>query len=468
MNNFMTQKQHIHFVGIGGIGMSGMAELLYNHGFKISGSDLNKSKITIHLDKIGIKIFYNHKKENISNCNLIVYSSAVNKNNNELQYGLNKCIPIIKRSELLGEIIKIKDISIGVAGTHGKTTTSSILGSILYENKLNPTLIIGGIVNKFNSNNISGDGNIIVVEADEFDRSFLHLNPTYSIINNLDLEHLDCYKNLDDLKTTFSKYANSIPFYGKIAINNDSKHLKSIDNKINRPKITYGIKNKSDVNAKIISFNENTSNFKIKSSVYNANFKVTLNYPGIHNIYNALAATTIALELGIKSNIISKSLNSYSGVQRRFELVYNNKKNNIYVIDDYAHHPIEIEHTINAAKLGWKNRIISIFEPHLFSRTKEFFKEFSKALSLSDIIIITDIYGAREKKIPGISSMLIKDELDKKKYKNIYYIKDKNDIPNEIINLINPNDFIICMGAGKINSILNNLINLIKDKYEKK
>jgi len=466
MKDFMTKKQHIHFIGIGGIGMSGMAELLYNHGFKISGSDLNQSKITTHLEKIGIEIFYNHKKENISTSDLIVYSSAVNENNNEIQFGINKSIPIIKRSELLGEIIKIKDISIGVAGTHGKTTTSSILGSILYESELNPTLIIGGIVNKFNSNNISGDGNIIVVEADEFDRSFLHLNPTYSIINNLDLEHLDCYKDLDDLKTTFSTFANSVPFYGKVAINNDSQHLKTIYDKINRSKITYGINNKSDVNAEIISFNESTSNFKIKSSSYNANFKVTLNHPGIHNIYNTLAATTIALELGVKSNIISKSLNSYSGVKRRFELVYHNKNNNIYVIDDYAHHPIEIEHTINAAKAGWKNRIISIFEPHLYSRTKEFFKEFSEALSLSDITIITDIYGAREQEIQGISSRLIKDELDKKNYKNAYYIEDKNHIPNEIINLINPNDFIICMGAGKINSINNKLINLIKDKYD--
>ena len=223
MKNFMNQSRHIHFVGIGGIGMSGMAELLYNHGFKISGSDLNRSDRTDHLSKIGIDISIGHDKNNISGSDLIVYSSAISNDNKEIKLGKIRNIPIIKRSELLGEIIKIKDISIGVAGTHGKTTTSSMLGSIIHEANLDPTLIIGGIVNKFNSNNISGNGDIIVVEADEFDRSFLALNPTYSIINNLDLEHLDCYKDIDDLKNTFCSFANSIPFYGKIAINNDSK-----------------------------------------------------------------------------------------------------------------------------------------------------------------------------------------------------------------------------------------------------
>tara|TARA_Y100000590_G_C15703081_1_gene1007516 strand:+ start:282 stop:1673 length:1392 start_codon:yes stop_codon:yes gene_type:complete len=459
---FRTTK-HIHFIGIGGIGMSGMAELLLNHNFTISGSDITKTKRTKYLEKLGIKINYKHNKSNIKNAyDLVVYSSAVNKKNKEILSAKDKNIPIMKRSRLLGELIKIKDISIGVSGTHGKTTTSSMLGAILHESKLEPTLIIGGIVNKFNSNNISGDGNIIVVEADEFDRSFLELKPTYSIVNNLDLEHLDCYNNIEDLKQTFTKFSNSIPFYGKIAINNDSEYLNQISSKINKPKITFGIDNKADIMCEIISFKKNKSKFKIISKIYE-NFIVELNCPGKHNIYNALAASCIALELKIDIKIIKKALKTYSGVKRRFELKHIDKKNNIILIDDYAHHPIEIEYTINAAKKGWNSRIIIIFEPHLYSRTKDFYKEFANALSLADYCIITDIYGARENPIEGVSSQMIVNKLNKN---NCIYIQNKNDVSKKLYSIIKKNDMIILMGAGKINSIIDDTIKTIKEKYE--
>ena len=465
MKKIFRKTKHIHFVGIGGIGMSGMAELLLNHGFKISGSDINKSERTKYLSNTGINIFYNHSEKNITSADVIVYSSAVNKNNKELIFGNKKNIPIIKRSELLGELIKIKDVSVGIAGTHGKTTTSSMLGSILYESKLDPTLIIGGIVNKFKSNNISGDGDIIVVEADEFDRSFLSLKPTYSIINNLDLEHLDCYENITDLKNTFCQYANSIPFYGRVAINNDSKYLNQIIDKINKPKITFGVEKKSDINAEIISYTKNNSMFEIISKEHKK-FKINLNFPGKHNIYNALAATTIALELGISTKQISLALNNYSGVKRRFETIYYNTKNEIIVIDDYAHHPIEIEYTLQAAKKGWNKRIISIFEPHLYSRTKNFHKQFANALSLSNHIIISDIYGAREKPIKGVSSQLIIDELHKINSNHCVYIKDKNKIPEYINKIVRKNDMLILMGAGQINSITNNILKIIRNNHE--
>jgi len=465
MKEIFRKTKHIHFVGIGGIGMSGMAELLLNHGFKITGSDIMKSERTNHLSKIGINISYNHNEKNINNCDVIVYSSAIDINNKEILCGNKKDIPIIKRSELLGELIKIKNISIGVSGTHGKTTTSSMLGSILYESNQDPTLVIGGIVNKFKSNNISGEGDIIVVEADEFDKSFLSLKPTYSIVNNLDLEHLDCYDNLEDLKSAFTNYANAVPFYGKVAINNDSVYLNQIINQINRPKITFGIKNKSDINAKITSYNKNKSTFEIKSKLYE-NFTINLNYPGEHNIYNALAATTIALELGISNNKISYALENYLGVKRRFETKYNNNKNNIIVIDDYAHHPIEIEFTIKAARKGWNNRIISIFEPHLYSRTKDFHKEFSNSLALSDYLIITDIYGAREKPLKGVTSNLIIEDLRKINYKNCTYIKNKNEIPHFLNTMIKNNDMVLCMGAGQINTIIEDIISLTENKYE--
>jgi len=463
--NLFNKTKKIHFIGIGGIGMSGMAEFLFNHGFQITGSDISTSERTKHLSNLGINISYNHNSSNINNQDLVVYSSAVNQDNSELSKSKELHIPIMKRSQMLGELIKIKDVSIGVAGTHGKTTTSSMLGSILHESNLDPTLIIGGIVNKFNSNNISGEGDYIVVEADEFDRSFLSLKPTYAILNNLDKEHLDTYKNSDDLKNTFCEYANSIPFYGKVAINNDSKYLADISNKINKPSISFGINEKADIMATNIKYNMNQSSFTVTSKIYD-DFNIELKYPGTHNIYNALAATTLSLELNIPIDKIKNSLKKYSGVKRRFEIKYNNKNNNIMVVDDYAHHPVEIEYTLNAVKSGWNNRIISIYEPHLYSRTNEFKTETAKALSTSDIVIISEIYGSREKPINNVTSDLIIDELNLLNHKKHIYIKDKNNICSYLEKNIKENDIILIMGAGQINSITDDIIKAIKKKYE--
>ena len=465
MNLFDTSKK-IHFIGIGGIGMSGMAEFLFNHGFDISGSDISSSERTKYLSSIGIKISSSHQKSNIKNHDLVVYSSAVDHKNIEIIKSKELNIPIMKRSQMLGELIKIKDTSIGVAGTHGKTTTSSMLGSILYESKLDPTLIIGGIVNKFNSNNISGNGDFIVVEADEFDKSFLSLKPTYAILNNLDKEHLDTYKNIKNLKDTFCKYANSVPFYGKVAINNDSRYLVDIKKRINKPSITFGIKNNSDIMAKDIKFDKNKSSFKVISKTY-GDFKIQIQCPGTHNVYNALAATALSLDMKISKNNIINSLKKYSGVKRRFEIKYENKNNNIMVIDDYAHHPVEIKYTIDAIKSGWNSRLISIYEPHLFSRTKEFKKEIAEALLLSDKIIITNIYGSREKQLDNIKSDLIIDELNSYNHGDYLLIGNKNNICNYLKNKIKQNDTILVMGAGQINSITKDIVKIIKENYEK-
>ena len=457
MNNFLSSNKYLHFIGIGGIGMSGMAELLYNHGFKISGSDLNISNRTKHLENYkDVKITYEHKKENIDECDIVIYSSAINKNNIEIQEALRNNIPVMKRAELLGELIKIKEISIAISGTHGKTTTSSMLGSILYESKKDPTLIIGGIVNKFNSNNITGDGNIIVVEADEFDKSFLALAPSHAIINNIDLEHLDIYENIEDLLNTFIDFANSIAFYGKIAINSDSKNINKIINKIKKPKISFGIKSKADIIAKNISFDKEKTIFDIYFTESKKTIRINLNCPGYHNVYNALAATAIAHELDIKNKNIINGLNKYCGVKRRFEIKYNN---DTIIIDDYAHHPEEIIETIKAAKNGWGKNIVTIFQPHLYSRTKIFYKDFANALSKSDISILTDIYPAREKPIRGVSSKLIFDQINIEKK---YYISSKDEITNQIHKIISKGDLIIVMGAGDINSIIEPLKEKIK------
>jgi len=450
----------IHFIGIGGIGMSGIAELLYNLGYQITGSDLSSSDRTKELESRGINILYNHRRENIVDAQVIVYSSAVSLDNPEIVEASKQNIPIIRRAEMLGELLKIKPISVAVAGTHGKTTTSSILGSILNSADKSPTLVIGGIVKELKTNFSTGKGDIIVVEADEFDKSFLSLKPTMSIITNIDLEHLDCYKNMDDLFDCFSEFANSVPFYGKVIISKDdidSKFLKLI----NRPIISYGIKSRNaDVVAKAIKFKNFGSEFDL---YFKNNFlaKMELNVPGIHNIKNALAAIACSMDLDININDIKIGINNYSGVKRRFEQVFKSSKRNISIIDDYAHHPTEIKATIDAAKNLCYKRVIVIFQPHLFSRTKDFANDFSVSLLGADKIIITDIYGAREDPIDGVTSQIILDKLKILGHKDAVLINEYNDIPIIVGKRIVNDDLIITMGAGTINQINSKIANVV-------
>ncbi len=464
MHKIFGKTKHIHFIGIGGIGMSGMAELLYNHGFEISGSDINESDRTNHLKSIGIKIYKGHNKKNVRKTDLIVYSSAVNLKNPEIEVGYKSNIPIIKRAELLGEMIKVKRISLAVSGTHGKTTTSSMIGNILYEANLDPTIITGGIVNKYESNNISGSGDLIVVEADEFDKSFLSLNPTYISLNNMELEHLDIYEDLDDLKNSFTKFANSTPFYGSVCIGIDSTDLADIIPSINRTCKTFGINNQANVMAQNIVFNKTKTIFDV---IINSKkiCTVKLMVPGLHNVYNALSAISICLEIDIPIKYICKGLDKFCGVKRRFEIKYKNINNrNIMIIDDYAHHHTELSATIKATKSGWENRrIITVFQPHLFTRTQSFYKDFSISLMNSDINIITPIYPAREKPIDNISSSLIVKELKKLGHNKTYECKNKEKLSELIEKYVENNDIIVFMGAGDIYKSIDSVYNRLNE-----
>jgi UDP-N-acetylmuramate--alanine ligase len=444
----LSRTKKIHFIGIGGIGMSGIAELLHSLQFIITGSDLNVSDRTNYLSNLGINIKIGHSNKNINNPDLVVYSSAVKLDNIEIVESQNKSIPIIRRAEMLGELLKLKKTSIAISGTHGKTTTCSMLSSILFEAKLNPTLVIGGIVNNFGSNAISGEGDVIVVEADEFDRSFLSLKPTMGIINNLDLEHTDCYKDIEDLKNTFITFANALPFYGIIGLCLDDDNVKNIINKIKRPYKTFGLTQEADIHVEDIQYSGFNSNFKLFN---NNKFLIDINLPspGKHNIQNSLAAITMALELGIDIKIIKKGLNKYNGVKRRLEVTHSLDNGTIF-IDDYAHHPSEVKASISAIKKSFSNRVVTIFQPHLYSRTLNFYNDFAKALSLSDVLILLDIYPAREKPINNVSSKLIYNEMIKNNYKDIFLNNDISILP-EMINKIHKNgDIIITMGAGDV------------------
>ncbi len=456
----LGDKRKIHFVGIGGIGMSGIAELLFNLDHIITGSDIKESDRTKYLKDMGIKITIGHSEKNVIDTDLVVYSSAVALDNCEIIKAKKINVPIIRRAEMLGELLKVKERSIAVAGTHGKTTTSSMLSLILDGNNSNPTVVVGGIVQEFQSNSKLGTGDTIIVEADEYDRTLLSLNPTMSIVTNIDLEHIDCYPNIEVLKETFLTFLNSVPFYGINIICYDDENIKSILNEIKRPYIKYGKSIECDVRYKNPVYKNSTTSFIL--IVNNIEMgEIVLSVPGEHNILNSLAAIGIALELNISFDIIKRSLFKYNGVKRRFE-VKHVTSNNITIVDDYAHHPSEVKATINSARDGWDvNNLIVVFQPHLYSRTQSFYKEFSDALSYADTVFLTDIYPAREEPIKGVTSKLISNELDKLKTTN--YLLDKDKIPNCISDIVMENDMLIVMGAGDIKHIIddihNNIIN---------
>ena len=438
----------IYFVGIGGIGMSGIAELLHNLNFNISGSDMSENENVKRLQKLGINITIGHSKNNIkTEIDVVVYSSAVPKDNPELVYAKNKKIPTIRRAEMLGELISVKETSIAVGGTHGKTTTSSMVGTILSHAKMDPTLVVGGLVHNLDTNTKLGSGNLIVVEADEFDRSFLALKPTIAIITNLELEHVDCYRNLEDLQDNFTRFCKSVPFYGEVIACIDSPALRKIIPKIERPMTTYGRSRDAAYRAKNLQFKAEKSTYSVFRSEECLG-DIELNVPGEHNVLNSLAAVVLGLEMGLSFQNIKNGIKRYKGVRRRFDI--KGLFNNILIVDDYAHHPSEVKATISSAKAGWNRRIIAVFQPHLFSRTKEFFREFAEALKIADIVIISEIYGAREEPIKGVTSQLIFFELKKKMKNKCILLSNLNELEKTINGIIKPGDLLLTMGAGDI------------------
>ncbi len=456
-----TVIKKIHFVGIGGIGMSGIAEILLKQGFEVSGSDLNQSENTDYLESKGAKIFIGHKAENVSDAEVVVYSSAVNpKENVETIEAVSKNIPILRRAEMLAEATRL-NYCLAISGTHGKTTTTSICGLIMMKANFDPTVIVGGRLNGLGGTNARlGDGDWTVVEADEYDRSFLTLTPSIAVINNIEEEHLDIYEDFDDLKDTFVEFVNKIPFYGFAAVCLDDIGVKEIISRIKKKVITFGLSRNSDISAENIKYNENSSEFSV-TKFGELLGDVKLNIPGEYNIKNALAAISVSLELGIDFNTIQESLSEFAGVFRRFEI--KGEKDGILVIDDYAHHPTEIKATLQGAHSGWNRRIVCLFQPHTFTRTQTFFKEFGRSFDNADVLIITDIYPAREKAIEGVTGKLIADAAISSGHKNVSYIPtlDKEIIFEKVKAILKEGDMIITMGAGDIWKIANKLINKI-------
>lgn len=455
---FQQVIKRIHFVGIGGIGMSGIAEILLNQGFEISGSDLMESEITDRLKSLGVKIYKGHQKENLADVDVLVYSSAVNQVNPEVQEAVERKIPVIKRAEMLAECMRMK-YGIGIAGTHGKTTTTSMVGLVLTEAGIDPTIIVGGKLSGLGGTNARlGNSEYIVVEADEFDRTFLKLTPSIAAITTLETEHLDTYKDLDDIKTAFIEFANKVPFFGFVVLCLDEPALQDIIPLINKKIITYGLTQQADVRAVDISYHESSSAFTViyKGSELGV---ITLNIPGAHNIKNSLVAVSIAKEMGVDFSIIKKSLESFSGVYRRFEIKYNK---DILVVDDYAHHPTETNATLSGIRSGWKRRLVAVFQPHLYSRTRDFYIEFGRSFLNSDLFICTDIYPAREIPIVGITGELVANAAKSFGHKNVVYEPDKTKVPELLKSLYKSGDIIVTMGAGDIWKYGEKFVELVK------
>jgi UDP-N-acetylmuramate--alanine ligase len=450
----------IHFIGIGGIGMSGIAEILVQSGYLVQGSDIKASNNTKRLEKLGIEVFIGQRKSNIFNAKIIVVSTAISKNNIELVEAKKIFLPIVHRAEMLGELMRLKQ-SIAIAGTHGKTTTTSLIAKMIEENGMDPTIINGGIISSLDSNARMGKGDWMVVEADESDGSFTKLNPTAAVITNIDLEHLDFHKNERNLELAFFNFLSSIPFYGFICLCTDHPRVQKLISKLEDKKvITYGLSANADVRATNIIYNNNKMNFTLSISnrreLEISSYEIEFSMIGIHNIQNALATIATGIELKIPIEKIKNTLKTFTGVQRRFQNVGNFK--NTTIIDDYGHHPVEINAALAAARLLTpKSKIISIFQPHRYSRIKDLFNDFCSCFNDADYVFLLDVYPAGEEPLKGFESTDLKNGLLKYGHKNVSYLESKKALIRETLKIISPNDIIICLGAGSITKIANTL-----------
>lgn len=437
----LKKIKKFHFVGIGGEGMSGIAEVMLNLGYEVSGSDLKQTSTTKRLQNLGAKIFYNHIPSNINNTEVVVYSSAIPKDNPEITAAKKKNLPVIPRIEMLTELARLK-YSVTIAGTHGKTTTTSMIGLLLKNANLSPTLIIGGRLKNINSNAHLGEGDFIVVEVDESDGSFLKISSTISVITNIDNDHLDFWKDIENLYSGFVEYANRVPFYGCVCLNIDDSGIQKIFHRIHKKVFSYGINPDADFSVRNIKLQN-----KYEFDIYyknNCEGRFSLKVFGRHNIINALGAFSVGKFLEIDNQTIKKTFEEFEGVGRRIEI--KGEKNNILFLDDYAHHPTEIKATLDAIKERYpQRRILVIFQPHRYTRTKILYKEFGNVFNHADKIWITEIYPAGEEKISGINSQLIIDEI-KKKSKNVESFNGIDDILKELKN----NDILLTLGAGDV------------------
>jgi len=450
----------LHFVGIGGIGMSGIAEILLQEGFTITGSDKTQSENTEQLGSLGAKVYIGHDPKNIEpDVDVLVFSSAVLPDNAELIEAHRRKIPVIRRAEMLAEVMRLK-YGIGIAGTHGKTTTTSMVSLVLMEGGIDPTVIVGGRLHGLAGSNARlGRGQFIVVEADEFDRSFLSITPTIAVLTTLETDHLDCYRDLEDIKAAFVQFAIKVPFYGFVVLCLDEPALQEIMPKIKKKIVTYGLNSQAELQAVEIVHKHNTTSFLVLRGEAELG-RIELKIPGKHNVQNALAAIAVGLELNVPFERVKKGIEKFTGVFRRWEVKA--EADGIMVVDDYAHHPTEIRASLAGAKAGWRRRVVCVFQPHLYSRTRDFYQDFGRAFFDADVLVLTDVYPAREEPIQGITGELIANTAREFGHRQVHYVPDKQSIPAFLKTLVQKGDIVVTMGAGDIWKYGEQFIKLLK------
>lgn len=458
---FGPERMHkIHLVGIGGTGMSGIAEVLLNLGYTVSGSDLKASGITRRLSELGAAIQIGHKAENIEKVDVVVVSSAVDPSNIEIQVARRKRIPVIPRAEMLAELMRFR-FGIAIGGTHGKTTTTSLTASILAEGGLDPTFVIGGRLNSAGTNARLGGGEYLVAEADESDASFLYLQPIIAVVTNIDCDHMDTYHGeFGSLKKVFVDFLHHVPFYGLAVVCLDDPGVEQILGEISKPVKTYGTRPDADVRAEQVTQTGLRTRFKVRRWGDFGDLDITLNLPGRHNMLNALAAICVATEMGIPDQAIKKSLAEFKGIGRRFQLLGELRLTDgtIIFLDDYGHHPREIAATLQAARVAWpERRLVLIFQPHRYTRTRDLFEDFVQELSSADVLILLDVYSAGESPIAGADGRTLSSAVRLRGQVNPVFVGDPGDLQRICSSILKAGDLVITMGAGNVGQIVSEL-----------
>ena len=447
--------QHIHFVGIGGVGMSGIAEILLTLGYRVSGSDQKRNETIERLERLGAKVFIGHAATNVDGVHVLVYSSAVSRDNVEVQTARQSQIPTIPRAEMLAELMRLK-YGIAVAGTHGKTTTTSMVGAVLAEGRFDPKIVVGGRVTSLGSNARLGQGEYLVAEADESDGSFLKLAPTIAVVTTIDAEHLDHYGSLEAVREAFLAFVNKVPFYGAVVLCLDQPNIQMLIPRIEKRIIPYGLESGADLVARRLQLSGMTSRFEVHHRG-NLLGECTLQIPGRHNVLNALAAIGVGLDLEIPFRTIQTALAGFAGVQRRFQI--RGTAGGVTVVDDYGHHPAEVRATLAAAKAGFDSRIVTVFQPHRYSRTLHLRQEFLTAFNQADVLVVMDIYAAGEAPIPGVSAADLAEGIRAHGHRNVIYLgSDRMRIVDYVCEISRPGDLVLTLGAGDVSQIGSDIL----------
>jgi UDP-N-acetylmuramate--alanine ligase len=456
----MRRIKTIHFVGIGGAGMCGIAEVLLNQGYSITGSDIRGSANTERLASMGATIFIGHDASNVQDADVVVYSSAIDTKNPELSAAISEGKPLIARAEMLAELMRYRH-SIAIAGTHGKTTTTSIVASILAEGGFDPTFVIGGLLNSAGTNARLGESRYLVAEADESDASFMHLQPMVAVVTNIEADHMSTYGgDFENLKKYFVDFLHNLPFYGLVVLCIDDPTVREILPRISRPKITYGFSEEADYRIENLSQCEEVTNFEVLRQDTGERMEISLGMPGKHNALNATAAVVIACDENIAVKDIRKGIKNFSGVGRRFDVQgeFEVDGGSVLLIDDYGHHPTEVGATISALRDGWPdNRLVMIYQPHRYSRTKDLYEDFVDVLCEADVLLMLEVYSAGEKKVPGADSKSLCRSIRMRGKVDPVYVQDESDVHEILQGLLQPGDIVLTQGAGSVGSLAKRL-----------